>query len=137
MNLQPEVLQAFEHLPDPYLILSPDLFILTAIDAYLRATFTSRAEIQGRYVFDVFPDNPSALYAHAVKNLGASLQQVITTGKHHQMSLQRYDVPRPIAQGGGFEQKFWNPINTPVLDEEGSVRYIIHKVTDVTDIIHS
>ncbi len=131
--LTPDKLKVFESVPDRYLILSPDLYILTASAPYLAATFTSRAEIVGKYVFDAFPDNPDTPQAHSVNNLHASLQQVLSSRKPHQMPLQRYDLPRPPALGGGFEKKYWEPSNTPVLNEQGEVEYIIHKVKDVTE----
>ncbi|MDF9797269.1 PAS domain S-box-containing protein [Catalinimonas alkaloidigena] len=127
-----EELKVFETVPDLYLILSPDLHILTASNAYLSATLTLRQEIVGRHLFEVFPDNPETPEANSVKNLYASLIEVLTKMQTHQMKLQRYDVPRPSALGGGFEEKYWKPTNTPVLDELGEVRYIIHKVSDVT-----
>ncbi|GAA4452642.1 hypothetical protein GCM10023189_16350 [Nibrella saemangeumensis] len=126
-----ELLSALETVPDLYLILSPDLLILTASDAYLAATFTTRSQITGRHVFDVFPDNPATREAKAVANLRASLQNVLETKKPHRMVRQHYDVPDG---SGGFVEKYWLPVNTPVLDEQGDVWYIIHKVEDVTDL---
>ncbi|WP_020380541.1 PAS domain S-box protein [Nafulsella turpanensis] len=128
-------LKVFESIPDLYLILSPELHVLTASNAYLAATFTERPAIVGKYVFDAFPDNPDTPDANSVSNLFTSLQEALKTKQPHQMPLQRYDVPRPQSMGGGFEEKYWNPTNTPVLDEEGEVLYIIHKVSDVTDSI--
>lgn len=53
--ISPQVLQAFETVPDLYLILSVDLIILTASEAYLKATLTERDAIAGKPVFEVFP----------------------------------------------------------------------------------
>lgn len=49
------------------------------------------------------------------------------------MAITKYDIPRPAAQGGGFEVRYWSPLNTPVLDEKGEVIYIIHQTEDVTE----
>lgn len=129
----PEILRAFETVPDLYLILSVDLVILTASEAYLKATLSEREVIVGKLVFEAFPDNPEALQAGGTSNLNVSLQQALSTRKPHQMALQRYDVPRPAGLGGGFEEKYWSPLNTPVLDAEGQVAYLIHRVEDVTE----
>lgn len=51
------------------------------------------------------------------------------------MSVQRYDIRRPEHEGGGFEERYWSPINSPVLDGAGRVRYVIHKAEDVTEFI--
>jgi PAS domain S-box-containing protein len=86
----------------------------------------------GRYVFDVFPDNPLAPQANGVRNLKASLQQVLQTKAPHQMALQHYDVPDPKAPGQ-FVERYWSPLNTPILDEKGEVICIVHQVVNVTE----
>ncbi|MGV3639169.1 MAG: PAS domain-containing sensor histidine kinase [Adhaeribacter sp.] len=133
--LPAEALKVFESVPDLYLILSPDLVILTASDAYLKATLTRREEVTGRHLFEVFPDNPLEKNSRSVTNLEASLHQVLATGKPHRMAIQHYDVPDGQNPGGGFAVKYWLPLNTPVLDEQGQVAYIIHKVEEVTELV--
>jgi PAS domain S-box-containing protein len=128
--LSAELLKAFESVPDLYLILSPDLMILTASDAYLAATFTSRERIRGCPLFGTFPDNPHV--PRALKTLQASLDYVLSSRQPHRMPLQRYEVQRPSHLGGGIVEKFWQPLNTPVLDENDQLYYIIHKVDDMT-----
>jgi PAS domain S-box-containing protein len=122
----------FESLPHLALVLSPHLIIQAVSEAYLEATLTEREQIVGKYVFEVFPDNPGALHANAVGNLKASLEEVLHTRKPHQMSLQRYDVPNP-GEPGQFVERYWSPLNTPVLDAQGEVSCIVHQVTNVTD----
>ncbi|QHT65305.1 PAS domain-containing protein [Rhodocytophaga rosea] len=133
-RLTPEMLTLFETLPDLYLILSPTLIILTASHAYLEATLTKREKIVGKYIFEVFPDNPDAPEAKGVTNLQASFREVLSSRKAHQMAIQHYDVPHPT-QPASFVERYWAPLNTPVLDEEGEVSYIIHKVVNVTELV--
>jgi signal transduction histidine kinase len=102
-------------------------------DAYLAATMTERADIVGRHLFDVFPDNPDDPTADGVAKLGASLQRVIEHLRSDTMDDQKYDIRRPDDQGGGLEVRYWSPVNTPVLDGSASLVYIIHRVEDVTD----
>ena len=52
------------------------------------------------------------------------------------MPVQRYDIRRPEAEGGGFVERYWSPLNSPVLDEQGKVAYLVHRVEDVTDFVH-
>ncbi len=125
-----EFIKIFESAPDLYLLLSPDLMIINASDAYLAATLTKRQEIAGRPLFEVFPDNPQDPDADGVSNLNASLQSVLSTKVAHTMPVQKYDIP---LANGLFEERFWKPVNTPVLNEQNEVIYIIHKVEDVTD----
>jgi diguanylate cyclase (GGDEF)-like protein/PAS domain S-box-containing protein len=92
-------------------------------------------QIVGRGLFEVFPDNPKDPLASGTSNLKSSLEQVLKTGRRHQMGIQKYDVRRPVERGGEFEERWWTPVNKPVLDENGEILYIIHRVEDVTEFI--
>lgn len=127
----------FDAVPGLYLVVTPDLLIVAASDGYLRATMTTREGILGRGIFDVFPDNPEDPAADGTRNLRASLSRVLATRAADAMSLQKYDIRRPESEGGGFEERFWSPLNTPVLDAGGDVRWIIHRVEDVTDFVRA
>ncbi len=132
----PDFQALFESAPGLYLVLKPDLTILAVSDAYLRATMTLREEILGRGIFDVFPDDPADATANGVSNLGASLQRVLQSTAADTMPIQKYDIRRPAAEGGEFEERFWSPVNSPVFDSRHRVRYIIHRVEDVTEFVH-
>lgn len=119
--------------PNPYLILAPDFTIVAVSDSYLRETLTRREDILGRHIFEVFPDNPDDPQAHAVANLRASLEAVLRSRKAHAMRIQKYDVPRPVELGGGFEERYWLPLNIPVPRPDGEVAWIIHDVENVTE----
>jgi PAS domain S-box-containing protein len=131
----PDYSRAFNSAPGNYLLLSPDLTIVGVTDAYLRATKTLREEILGRPLFDVFPDNPDDPGADGVRKLRASLQRVLEQGRPDRMALQKYDIRRPPSEGGGFEERYWSPLNTPVLDAQGALHSIIHWVEDVTELV--
>ncbi len=123
----------FEAAPGCYLALDPHWCIVAVSDAYLQATMTHRREILGRHLFDVFPDNPDDPAADGVANLTASLDRVARHLTTDAMAVQHYDIRRPPDQGGGFEVRYWSPLNTPVLDHRGELRFIIHSVEDVTE----
>lgn len=124
-----------ECLPGLYMILDAELTLVGVSDAYTRATLTKREDIVGRRLFDVFPDNPEDPGADGVRNLHASLQRVLKSGAPDTMAVQKYDVRKPEQEGGLFEERYWTVINSPVLGEDGRVRYIIHKAEDVTEFI--
>ena len=126
----------FEGTPDLYLVLTPSLHIVGVNDAYCRATMVERQSVLGRYLFDVFPDNPDDPMATGVANLRASLARTLQFRRPDVMPIQKYDVRRGAAGGGGFEVKYWSPLNTPVLNKAGEVAWIIHRVEDVTESIH-
>jgi PAS domain-containing protein len=50
------------------------------------------------------------------------------------MVVQRHEVRNPDADGG-FEVRYWSPVNSPVLKEDGSLAYIIHRIENVTDFV--
>ncbi|QRK12373.1 PAS domain S-box protein [Archangium violaceum] len=131
----PDFRALFEAAPEPFLVLSPDaprFTIIAVSDAYLRATLRQRREILGRGLFEVFPDNPAEPSATGVRNLRGSLERVLARREPDAMAMQKYDIPR---KEGGFEERFWSPLNTPVLDAHGEVAFIIHKVEDVTGFV--
>jgi len=132
---QPDFRLLFEGAPGLYLVLTPDLKIVAVSEAYLRATMTKRAEIIGRALFDVFPDNPDDPAATGVANLRASLDRVRAQRVPDTMAVQKYDIRRAESEGGGFEERFWSPTNSPVLDADGELAYIIHRVEDVTEFV--
>ncbi|WP_308314835.1 SpoIIE family protein phosphatase [Streptomyces sp. CNQ085] len=121
----------FGAVPTPLAVLNPDLVLVEANQAYLEITGRVRGELIGRHVFDAFPANPDDPNADGPGNLLASFRRVLETGKPDTMVLQRYDIPRPGPEGG-YEERYWSPVNTPVLGEDGSVRLIIHRVEDAT-----
>ena len=125
----------FEASPTPYLVLLPDFTIVAVADSYLRATMTQRHDLIGKRLFEVFPDNPDDAEATGVRNLRNSLNRVVASLAPDQMPIQKYDIRRPEEEGGSFEVRYWSPVNTPVLDSAGELRYIIHRVEDVTDFV--
>jgi signal transduction histidine kinase len=131
----PDFQTLFESAPGLYLVLTPELTIVAVSDAYLHATMTKREEILGRGLFDVFPDNPDDPAASGVGNLRASLERVLDSRAADAMAVQKYDIRRPESEGGGFEERYWSPVNSPVLGENQEIAYIIHRVEDVTEFI--
>jgi PAS domain S-box-containing protein len=131
----PDFQALFESAPGLYLVLTPALTIVAVSDAYLKATMTKREEILGRGLFEVFPDNPDDPTATGVRNLRASLDRALTHRVPDTMAVQKYDIRRPESEGGGFEERYWSPVNSPVLGADGKVAYIIHRVEDVTAFV--
>ena len=130
----------FEAAPGAFLVLAPDppaFTIIAVSDAYLQATMTRAENIIGRGLFDVFPDNPADPNATGEQNLRASIERVLRSGAPDTMAVQKYDIRRPARDGATveFEERHWSPLNTPVLGATGEVRYIIHRVKDVTDFV--
>jgi len=131
-SIQYDFRALFQAAPGLYLVLTPDFVIAGASDAYLRATMTERDVIVGRHLFEVFPDNPDDPEATGVGNLRESLERVLRFRRPDAMAIQKYDVRR---SDGSFEERHWSPLNNPVLDANGDVVWIIHRVEDVTEVM--
>jgi PAS domain S-box-containing protein len=119
----------FESLPGLFLIFTPDLKIAAVSDAMLEATATKRENVLGHSIFEVFPDQPGS---EAISNWRASLDRVRETGAPDTMAIQKYDIPGP---DGVLEERYWSPMNSPVLGADRRIEYFIHRVVDVTEFV--
>jgi len=129
---QAELKSLFESLPGLYLVFTPDLTIVAASDAYLKATLTTRESILGRKLFEVLPDNPDDPGTKAVANMQASIDRVLKNAASDTMAIAKHDVRRP---DGSFEERYWSPVNSPMFGAGRRIKYIIHRVEEVTDFV--
>ena len=128
----PDFRAFFEASPGQYLILSAELKIVAVTDVFCRNTMTERAKITGLSVFDVFPDNPADTNTSSAASLRVSLTRVLETRQQDHMGVLKYDLRKPDSEGGGFEERFWNASNTPILGADGEIRWILNQAEDVT-----
>ncbi len=131
----PDFAVLFASVPDCYLLVRSDLTIVAASDAYLRATMTTRDEIIGRPVFEVFPDDPAEQGAEGVASGRASMRRVVSARRPDAMPVLRYPIRRRTSDGETFEERYWSTLNTPVFGRDGEVAYILHRVEDVTELV--
>jgi PAS domain-containing protein len=128
----PDFRLVFEKSPELNLIVDVRFTIVAVTDTYCRATMTRRGNIVGRGLFEVFPDNPDDSHADGVANLRTSLLNVIRFRVPDRMAEQKYDIRRP---DGVFEERYWRPLNSPILGTDGYVRFILHAVEDLTELV--
>jgi PAS domain-containing protein len=119
---------AFAQTHLPCLVLTPDFFIVGANDPYAATTGVSQEAMTGRHLFEVFPDNPNDPAADGVKNLTASLRRARALTRHDVMKVQRYDVQD---RDGVWQERYWQPSNWPIVDDDGSVLALINNPTEV------
>jgi PAS domain S-box-containing protein len=129
----PDYKQLFESSPVLSILLDRDFRIAAASDAFLAATMTTRDAVMGKEAFEVFPSDPSRPEASGERVVRKLLVRVLAERQPQRLSLQRYDVPRPQAQGGGFERRYWTAQFVPVLGPDGHVTHIHCVSEDVTD----
>jgi PAS domain S-box-containing protein len=132
----PDFRALFEASPGLTLVVDPDFRIVAVSDAFGRATMTRREQILGRDLFETFPDEAADPEANGVSSLRASLLRVIQSREADVMALQRHDVLRREKGDRGGEVCTFRAVNSPVLGSDGAVRYIIHRVEDVTELVH-
>lgn len=123
----------FNNIPGRYIILLPDLTVAAVSDEYLKATSVERERLVGKYIFDVFPDNPNENGSHGSANVLSSLEKVFQTGKPDLMPVIKYDIPQSSANGNAFEERFWRLATYPFFDDLKNVVCVIHHIEDITE----
>jgi len=119
----------FDASPNPYLVLERSLTIVGANQAYLAAMKRELSDILGRWAWDAFPTDPETL-----RQSIASFERVLRTGEPDTVAVMRFDIARPEAEGGGFEERYWSITHTPVLDGNGEVSLVLQHPIDVTEL---
>jgi len=121
----------FDALPGIFLVVAndADYTMVAASEDRLRATMTRRDEVIGRPLFEVY----NGAEAPGVNLLRASLAEVVRTGQPQKLKTVGYPLRLPNEKDERYEDRYWDVVNVPVLDEQGQVSYIIHQVEDVTE----
>jgi len=121
----------FESLPGMHVVLTPNMEIVAATDAYLKTTMTTREAIIGKRLFQAFPKNPQDrdFGNHVADANRAAIERLLIAGKAETMPVFRYDIRRA---DGTYQERHWRVTNSPLRGEHGQVEYIIHQVEDVT-----
>ncbi|MEX2640553.1 MAG: histidine kinase dimerization/phosphoacceptor domain -containing protein [Balneolales bacterium] len=136
MLTKKEIYDVFLASPVASLIVLPDsprFTIVEANDAYLTDTKSKLHDLAGKGLFEAFPQNPFEPEGTRTDKLISSFEQVLTTKKPHKLNTHQYDIP--IRGTDRFETRYWNLNNIPVLNDTGSVRLIMHTVTDITKVV--
>ncbi|MEP6860371.1 MAG: PAS domain S-box protein [Deltaproteobacteria bacterium] len=117
--------------PDLYLVLSPTLAVIEASDAWLAAVDQTRESVIGQPLFGLFPQDPAdpsgqARTRHVMEQAIADKRPYAVPA--HLYTLLRDGVPRP---------RMWTSTEVPVLDGDGEVRCLLHRLVDVTELVES
>ncbi len=130
--ISPEKLRLFETIPGNNILVNvnpPHFTILGATESYLQVVGKKREQLIGKALFDIFPRNPNDPADTGADDLLFSFDEVMRTKQRHELHTQRYDV---ASADGSFEERYWNTSNTPYLDEERNVKFIIHSIIEIT-----
>ena len=122
----------FDATPVALLVFDRDLTMVHANPAYLRAVGMELEEIAGKYVFDVFGDDPEAVgpsQSAALKNV---MMGAVEHGNTQMLREYPYDIPNA---NGGFDRRLWNVIEVPVPGPDGRADLVVHYTEDVTELV--
>ncbi len=122
----------FSSIPTPYLVMTPDLVIVEANEAYLAVVGRRRDDIVGRPVFEAFPPLPDALDDTGVSRVQRSFERARDAGVPDTMPVQKYDIPDA---SGGYVERYWSLISVPVLDDAGRTVLVVQRTEDVTEYV--
>ena len=134
--LGPESLKIFETLPYHCLILSPDLRILNASNAYLQLVGRTRELLMGRNVHEIFDENLNWRRALDA-GMEQSFQSALESGQRHEMPVVQFFIPNWTAPDTTPKESYWKMSHTPVFNEAGAIAYVIHDINNVTEQIIS
>lgn len=99
-------------MPTAYLVMTADLTIVDANDAYLALLGRSRDELIGRPVFEVFPPTADALDESDGNPLQVLFERARDTCQVDVVPLYKYDFADP--QTGAVSERYCSLISAPV-----------------------
>jgi len=88
-------------------------------------------DVVGQNLFAVLPDNPNNSAADGVATV-PSLLKVLKTRAPDPMPVIRYDVK---GGRGPYQERWWQITDTPILGEDGYLRWIINRADDVAELV--
>ncbi|MCX5315388.1 PP2C family protein-serine/threonine phosphatase [Streptomyces sp. NBC_00154] len=122
----------FEASPSAMLVLNSVFVILDANPSYQNLVGRTRDELMGQYVFDAFPQDDES----EMEDQKASMRRVLESRAQDVAGPIRHDLEEPD-RPGVFAERYWSPINAPVLDSDGQVALIVHRLEEITDLVRA
>lgn len=126
----------FRALPGMVALLTPELVYVDVNEDFERLAGRTREQLMGRYIFDVFPENPNDPAAAGMRETRESMLRAVATGERDTMAVLRYDIEDP-QRPGHWHEHFWSPVNAPVVGPDGQVVLLVHRVEEVTELLRA
>lgn len=128
------VQSVFNSLPIPFLILRadiPDFTIEGVNEAYLEASGMDEDNMLNNSFLELLTTKEDPKDGERILNLKASLVQVLSTKEKHMIKAQK--LSRPFNKSKVTEDKFWHVKNTPLINDDGEIEFIVHMLIEPTD----
>ncbi|MGZ9114999.1 MAG: HWE histidine kinase domain-containing protein, partial [Brevundimonas sp.] len=134
-GLAVDLAAAFDASPNPYVLLTPDLCIAGANQAYLDVTSSARETLLGRPLFAAFDSGPGQEASENVRQVKASLEKARDSRRRDHLAMVRFSIPRATPNGDPvMEERYWSATHTPILDASGQVVWLLQHTTDITEL---
>ncbi len=117
--------EIFDNSPAATLIVSADPGPYTVIDAnkaYLTLINTTRHSLIGKSIVEIFPNDDGQLGGQT--QIIASIDQAIAAKRPHTIVNYKHNIYSPTTNK--LEEHYLTATSTPVLGENGEVKYLIH-----------
>ncbi|GAA0962100.1 PAS domain-containing sensor histidine kinase [Actinocorallia libanotica] len=126
-----DYMAVFRDGPSPAALIDGDLVVVAANDAFLASAGRRAEEVVGRFLLDLFPDDPTDPDSHSARALRCSLERALKSGERDVVALLKYNLEVP-GRPGEFAERYWSEVAAPVFGPDGKPKYVIHQVEEVT-----
>lgn len=126
----------FDALPERYVVFGVDIpkfTMLTANDAYFEITNSSKVQVIGHSLFEIFPDTSEKALKTGKGELQESLERVIETKRPDSTGVIRYDLAN---KAGELEVRYWQATHYPLFKGKNVIG-ILQSTADVTELVES
>ncbi|MGW5124338.1 PP2C family protein-serine/threonine phosphatase [Streptomyces sp. NPDC004069] len=124
----------FQALPGAVALVTPQLIYADANTEFLRLRGVTREQVVGSFVLEDYPEKDPV--EPVLLRVLASLRRAAGTGERSIVAVQRYVTEHPD-QPGVWQERYLNMTNIPVFGSDGRVTLLLHRVEDVTELIHA
>lgn len=109
--------------PVPVMVLDRQLQFVTANDAYLAMVSKPKEDLIGRYVFDVFPEEPERVKAMV------EIFNKVFEGDRPVFK----EIPFTLEVDGRQTEHWWTASHAPVAGPDGTIKYLVQYSENVTE----
>jgi PAS domain S-box-containing protein len=137
LHAGPDFRALFELTPGMRVALEPDAprYSIAAVSqGFAHALHAEPEALIGRALLELLPENVVPQPSRP-RNLAASLERTLHTQAPDTMAMQRFEIRKSPAEGGGVEERWWSAVNYPVFSSGGKLLYIVCRAEDVTDLL--